>query len=29
MTRAEEVAARLQKSRQPSVRTIVELDGKK
>ena len=29
MTRAEEVAARLQKSRQPSVRTIAELDGKK
>ena len=29
MTRAEEVAARLQKTRPPSVRTIVQLDGKK
>jgi membrane dipeptidase len=29
MTKAEEVAARLQKTRAPSVKTIVQLDGKK
>ena len=29
MTRAEEVAARLQKTRAPSVKTIAQLDGKK